>query len=89
METTAKFVSMGHAQCRTRLPRRSAPAFKRAYSHSGGSRVGSGNGTRSEHSPQEGGHRGGPSFRQRVRVLLLYYIVHGKDGGLHPILDLS
>ncbi len=35
----------------------------------GGSRAGSGNGTRSEHSPEEGGHRDGPSSRQRVRVL--------------------
>ncbi len=51
--------------------------------------AGSGNGTRSEHSPEEGGHRCGPSYRQRVWVLQPYFIVPGKDGGLRPILDLS
>ncbi len=48
VETTAKFVSMGHAQCRTRLSWRSAAAFQWSHSHAGGSRAGSGNGTRSE-----------------------------------------
>ncbi len=48
VETTAKFVSMGHAQCRTRLSWRSAAAFQLSHSHAGGSRAGSGNGTRSE-----------------------------------------
>ncbi len=47
-------------------------------SQAGGSRAGSGNGTRSEHSPEEGRHRGGPSSRQRVRVLQPYFIVPGK-----------
>ncbi len=46
-----------------------------------GPRAGTGNGTRSEHSPEEGGHQGGPSSRQRVRVLEPYFIVPGKDGG--------
>ncbi len=89
METTAKFVLMGHAHCRTRLSRRSAATFQRGHSHTGGSRAGSGNGTRSEHSPEEGGHRSVPSSRQRVRDLQPYFIVPGKDGGLRPILDLS
>ncbi len=40
-------------------------------------------------TPEEGGHRGGPSSRQRVRVLQPYFIVPGKDGGLRPILNLS
>ncbi len=52
------------------------PPFN-SYSHAGGSRAGSGNGTRSEHSPEEGGHRGSPSSRQRVRVLQPYFIVPG------------
>ncbi len=64
-------------------------AFQRGHSHAGGSRAGSSNGTRSERSPEEGGHRGGPSSRQRVQVLQPYVIVPGKDGGLRPILDLS
>ncbi len=48
-ETTAKCVSMGHAHCRTRLEWCSAAAFQWGHSHAGGSRAGSGNGTRSEH----------------------------------------
>ncbi len=56
-------------------------------SHSGGSRAGSGNGTRSEHSPEEGGHRGGPSSRQRVRVLQPYFFVPRK--GVAFFLNLS
>ncbi len=63
------------------------PPFNRGHSHAGGSRAGSGNGTRSEHSPEEGGHRGGPSSRQRVRVLQPYFIVPGK--GVVSFLDLS
>ncbi len=78
VETTAKCVSMDHAHCRTRLSRRSAAAFQRGHSHAGGSQAGSGNGTRSEHSPEEGGNRGGPSSRRRVRVLQPYFIVPGK-----------
>ncbi len=56
-------------------------------SHAGGSRAGSGNGTRSEHSPEGGDHRGGPCSRQRVRVLQPYFIVPGK--GVASVLDLS
>ncbi len=58
---------------------RSAAAFLRGHSHAGGYRAGSGNGTRSEHSPEEGDYRGGPSSRQRVRVLQPYFIVPGKE----------
>ncbi len=43
----------------------------------------------SEHSLEEGGHRGGPFFRLRVWVLQPYFIVPGNDGVLCPILDLS
>ncbi len=73
---------MSHAHCRTRLSWHSATAFERGHFHAGGSRAGTGNGTRSEHSPEEGGHQGGPSSRQRVRVLEPYFIVPGKDGGV-------
>ncbi len=79
---------MGHAQCRKRLLQRSA-AFQRSHSHACGSRAGSGNGTRIEHSLEEEGHQGGPSSRQRVRILQPYFIVPWKDGGLRPILGLS
>ncbi len=78
METAAKCVSMGHAHCRTRL----CGAFLRGHSHAGGSRAGSGNGTRSEHSPEGGDHRGGPCSRQRVRVLQRTSLFLGK--GLRP-----
>ncbi len=63
------------------------PTFQGGHSHAGGSRAGSGNGTRREHSPEEGGHRGGPSSRQRVRVLQPYFIVPGK--GVASFLDIS
>ncbi len=79
---------MGHAQCRKRLLQRSA-AFQRSHSHACGSHAGSGNGTRIEHSLEEEGHQGGPSSRQRVRILQPYFIVPGKDRGLRPILGLS
>ncbi len=79
---------MGHAQCRKRLLQRSA-AFQRSHSHACVSQAGSGNGTRIEHSLEEEGHQGGPSSRQRVRILQPYFIVPGKDGGLRPILGLS
>ncbi len=75
---------MGPAHCRKRLPnpvkRLSSALFQRGHPHSGGSRAGSGNGTRSmEHSLEEGGHRGGPSSWQRVRVL--QPVLHrSKDG---------
>ncbi len=69
METTAKCISLGPADCRERLSYsiwHSAAAFQRGFSYC---RAGSGIRTRSEHSLEEGGHRGGPSSRQRVRVL--------------------
>ncbi len=72
METTAKCVTMGPADCRERLQnpvRFSTASIQRGYSHSGGPRAGSGNGTRSRHSLEEGGHRGGPSPRKGVWVL--------------------
>ncbi len=46
------------------------------------SRAGSGNGTRSEHSPEGGDHRGGPCSRHRVQVLQPYFLFRGK--GLRP-----
>ncbi len=45
-------------------------------------RAGSGNGTRSEHSPEGGDHRGGPCSRHRVQVLQPYFLFRGK--GLRP-----
>ncbi len=72
METTAKCIPLGPADCRERLSYsvwRSAAAFQRSISHISESRAGSGIGTRSDLSLVEGGHRGGPSSRQRVRVL--------------------
>ncbi len=63
---------MGPVHCRKRLSHsvwRSAVTFQWGHSHAGVSQVGFGNGTRSEYSLEEGGHRGGPSSWQRVRVL--------------------
>ncbi len=63
---------MGPAYCRKRLShsvRRPAAAIQRGDSHAGAPRTGSGYGTRSRHSLEEGGHRGGPSSRKGVRVL--------------------
>ncbi len=78
---------MGHAHCRTGYRSALLPPFN-GHSHAGGSRAGSGNGTRNELSPEEGGHRGGPSLRDKEsgfysRTSLFL----GK--GLHPFLDLS
>ncbi len=70
---------MGPAHCRERVQNSVWVAFasiQRDVSHSGGPRAGSGNGTRSSYSLEEGGHRGGPSSRQRFR-------------GLQPILHRS
>ncbi len=75
----AKCVSMGHAHCRTRL----CGALPQPFY----GRAGSGNGTRSGHSPEGGDHRGGPCSRQRVQVLQPYFIVPGK--GVASVLDLS
>ncbi|KAI2646582.1 enzymatic polyprotein [Labeo rohita] len=72
VETTAKCVCMGPAYCRARLShpiQRSAAAFQWGLSHCGEPRAGSGNGTGSRNSVEEGDHRGGPSSREGVRVL--------------------
>ncbi len=72
VETTAKCISLGPADCRERLSysiRRSAATFQRVVSHEHKSRAGSGIRTRGQLSSEEGGHRGGPSSGQRVRVL--------------------
>ncbi len=70
--TTALCISLGPADCRERLSYsvwRSATTFQRSISHISESQAGSGIRTRSYLSLEEGGHRGGPSSRQRVRVL--------------------
>ncbi len=72
VETTAKCISLCPADCREKLSYsvwRSASAFQRGFSHVSEPRTGSGIRTRSEHSLEEGGHLGGPSSRQGVRVL--------------------
>ncbi len=72
METTAKCVSMGPADCRKGVSnsvRFSTAALQRRDSHAGGPRAGSGYGTRSENPIKEGGHRGGPSSQEGIRVL--------------------
>ncbi len=72
LETTAKCVSMGPADCRKGVSnsvRFSTTALQRRDSHAGGPRAGSGYGTRSESPIKEGGHRGGPSSREGIRVL--------------------
>ncbi|KAI2650209.1 hypothetical protein H4Q32_000145 [Labeo rohita] len=91
VEATAKCVCMGPAHCRERLcysVRRSAAAFRRGFSHSGGPQAGSGHGAGSRDPSEEGGHRGGPSSRKGVRVL--QSVLHcSKEGwGLRPIIDL-
>ncbi len=71
VETTAKCISVGPSECRKRLShsvRRSATAFQRFFSHISEPRAGSGIKTRGEHSLEEGGHRGGPSSRQRGSI---------------------
>ncbi len=65
-------VSVGPAHGRKMLSysvRLSTAVFQRGHSYSGRPRAGSGNGTRSEHSIEEGGHRGVSSSRERVRFL--------------------
>ncbi len=91
VEASAKFVSMGPGHCRKRLQnsvRFSSASVQRGHFHSGGSRAGSGYGTGSKHSPEEGSHRTCTSPRQRVRVL--QPVLHCSQEGwvLHPILDL-
>ncbi len=61
----------GPAHCRERVQDSvwiSSASVQQGISHSGGLRAGSGNGTRSRYSLEEGGHCGGPSSWQRVRV---------------------
>ncbi|KAI2662472.1 Retrovirus-related Pol polyprotein from transposon 17.6 [Labeo rohita] len=75
---------MGPAHCRARLshpPRRTA-TFQRGLSHCGEPRAGSGNGTGSRNSVEEGGHRGGPSSRRGVRVL--QPVLHCSEEGWGP-----
>ncbi len=82
---------MGPADCRKGVTNSvcfSTTAFQRRDSHTGGPRAGSGYGTRSESPIKEGGHRGGPSSREGIRVYSRYFIVPKKDGGLRPIIDL-
>ncbi len=50
--------------------------------------AGSGNGTRSESSVRERGHRIWTSLHQGNWVYSRYFTVQKKDGGLRPILDL-
>ncbi len=72
METSAKYLTLGPADCRKRLQnsvRFSSALFQQDRSHPGGSQVGSGIRTSSKHSLKEGGHRGDPSSQQRVWVL--------------------
>ncbi len=72
VETTAKCVSMGPSDCRKWVSNSvhfSTAALQRRDSHAGGPRAGSGYGTRSENPIKEGGHRGGPSSREGIRVL--------------------
>ncbi len=72
VETTVKCISLGPADCRERLSysvRRSAATFQKVISHECESRAGSDIRTGGQLSLEEGGHRDGPSSRQRVRVL--------------------
>ncbi len=83
LETTAKCISLSPADCRERLSYsvwRSTATFQRVFSHISGPRAGSGIRTRSKHSLEEGGHRGGPSSKQGVR--LLQPILHCSKEGL-------
>ncbi len=86
MGTTAKCITVAK---RLQNPVRfSTASIQQGFSHSGGPRAGSGNGTRSRHSLEEGGHQGGPSPRKGVGFYSRYFIVPKKDEGLCPILDL-
>ncbi len=83
VETTAKCVSVGSAHGRKRLlysVRLSTAAFQWGHSYSGRPRAGSGYGTRSEHSVEKGGHRGGPSSRERESGFYSRYFIVPKEG---------
>ncbi len=72
METTARCISMVLQTVEKGYRIQFAfppPALQRRDSHTGGPRAGSGYGTRSESPIKEGGHRGGPSSREGIRVL--------------------
>ncbi len=82
VEGSAKCLTMGPVDCRKRLQNSvwfSSASFQRDCFHCGGSRAGSGVRTRSKYSFEEGGHQGGPSSRQRIRVLqpVLHYSEEG------------
>ncbi|KAL0185521.1 hypothetical protein M9458_017191, partial [Cirrhinus mrigala] len=64
----------------------SSASFSRDSFHAGGPRAGSGHGTRSKHSLEEGDHRGGPFSQQRVRVLQL--VLHRSEKGWGVVSDL-
>ncbi len=73
MQTIAKCVMRGPADCRERLQnpvRFSTALIQRGYSHSGGPRADSGNETKSRHSFLEGGHLGRPSRPYHKYVLV-------------------
>ncbi len=72
VESTAQCVSVGPAHDKGRVSysiQHPAATLQRGHSYSGRSRAGSGYGTGSRHAVKEGGHRGGPSSRERVRIL--------------------
>ncbi len=64
------------------------PALQRRDSHTGGPRAGSGYGTRGESPIKEGGHRGGPSSREGIRVLQPVFHSSQEGWRLRPIIDL-
>ncbi len=67
VEASAKCISMGPAHCREKVHysvRVMSASVQWGISHTGGPQAGSGNGTRSRNSFEEGGHRGGPSSQQ-------------------------
>ncbi len=87
-----QYISLGPADYRksisiqfgSRLPR-----FRGVFSTEVPPPSGSGNGTRSESSVREKGHRICTSLQQENQVYSQYFIVPKKDGGLRPILDLQ
>ncbi len=94
METSAKYISLGSADYRKRLSntvRISPTQVHRGVVHRGGPPAGSDNGTRSEISVSERGHRICTSLQQGNRGLQLVFHSSKEGwggGGLHPIVDL-
>ncbi len=81
VETSDKCISMGPAHCRKRVQnpiRISSASIQRGVSHTGGPRAGSGNGTRSRDSLEEGGHRGGPPHDTESVFYSHYFMVPKK-----------